>query len=1185
VTDSFAHLHVHTEYSLLDGAARIGDIVAAAVADGQPAIGITDHGNMYGVVDFYRACREQGIKPVLGTEAYMAHESRSERPTRRGRLDDSGGETEGGRKLYYHLTLLAENATGYRNLIQVASRAFLEGYYYKPRVDWEVLADHNEGLIATTGCLGGQVLQALLRDDYEGARERAGRLQDIFGRDNLFVELQDHGIPEQQRTNPQLIRLAEELGAPLLATNDSHYTCEDDAVSHDALLCVQTGSLVSDEQRFRFHGTQHYVKSAGEMRGLFRDVPSACDNTLWIAERCDVEIEFGKPQLPDFPLPDGFKDDDAYLEHLAFEGARKRWGDTLPDSVVERLAYELKVIGDMGFSAYFLITWDLIRYARERSIRVGPGRGSAAGCAVAYALEITDLDPIRYDLLFERFLNPSRSNMPDIDMDFDSRHRDELIRYAAERYGRDHVAQIITFSQIKARAAVRDAARVLGHPYGLGDRVAKAMPQLIMGRDTPLAACLVETDEHSEGFKMAADLRQMYETDNDVREVVDVARGLEGLRRQDSIHAAAVVITKEPLTEYLPIQRKPESGQDPADAPVVTQFEMHAVEDLGLLKMDFLGLRNLDVITDTLALVEATRGEVIDIDNVQLDDAATFDLLARGDTIGVFQLESGPMRSLMRSLAPTGFQDVAALVALYRPGPMSTNMHNDYADRKNGRQPVSYFHPDAEELLADTYGLMIYQESVMRVAQKFAGYSMADADNLRKACGKKDRDLMQKERKGFVSGCEATGYGGALGDDLFDDIEQFADYAFNKSHSYGYGYIAYQIAFLKANYPVEYMAALLTSVKSNLDKAAVYLNECRIMGIDVGVPDINTARSDFHALPGDQVGANGSGSGHRIAFGLSAVRNVGEGLVDLLLAERDSGGPFADFYDFVERCDSTVLNKRTVESLIKAGAFDTFGHPRQGLLLAHEQVIEHTLARRREHDMGVMSLFGEGDSEPLFDERTVISDVEFDKTVRLAFEKEMLGLYVSDHPLSGYEVALRRRCDMAIADLADVDDGMQHTIGGVLTNLQKKWTRKGDLMAVFDLEDLGGSVEVTVFPKTMAEHGHKLEEDAIVLVRGRLDDRRGAVPKILCHEVEVIEMGDLPSSRPVRLRLPIDRVSRSTVDELKELLSAHPGDAEVYLHLGDRQVLRLPADYCVNPSGGLVGELRVLLGAEAVVTG
>jgi DNA polymerase-3 subunit alpha len=1184
VTDSFSHLHVHTEYSLLDGAARIDDIVAAAVADGQPAIGITDHGNMYGIVEFYRACREQGIKPVLGTEAYMAHESRSERPARRGRLDDSGGETDGGRKLYYHLTLLAENGTGYQNLIQVASRAFLEGYYYKPRVDWEVLADHSEGLIATTGCLGGQVLQALLRDDYAGARDRAGRLQDIFGRDNLFVEIQDHGIPEQQRTNPQLIRIAEELGAPLLATNDSHYTCEGDAVAHDALLCVQTGSLMSDEKRFRFHGTQHYVKSAGEMRDLFRDVPSACDNTLWIAERCDVEIEFGSPQLPDFPLPEGFTDDDGYLEHLAFEGARKRWGDTLPDTVVERLAYELKIIGDMGFSSYFLITWDLIRYARERRIRVGPGRGSAAGCAVAYALQITDLDPIKYDLLFERFLNPSRIDMPDIDMDFDSRYRDEMIRYAAERYGRDHVAQIVTFSQIKARAAVRDAARVLGYPYGMGDRVAKAMPPLIMGRDTPLAACLEETEKHRDGYKMATELRQMYEIDTDVRKVVDVARGLEGLRRQDGIHAAAVVITKEPLTRYLPIQRKPESGQDPAEAPVVTQYDMHAVEDLGLLKMDFLGLRNLDVITDTLVLIQATRGEVVDIDNLPLDDRATFELLTRGDTIGVFQLESGPMRSLMRSLAPTCFEDVAALVALYRPGPMAANMHNDYADRKNGRQAVQYIHPDAEELLFDTYGLMIYQESVMRMAQKFAGYSLADADNLRKACGKKIRELMQKEREGFISGCEATGYGGALGEELFDIIEQFADYAFNKSHSYGYGLIAYQIAFLKANYPVEYMAALLTSVKSNLDKAATYLNECRIMGIDVGVPDINTAHSDFHAIHGVD-DADGKCAGSRIVFGLSAVRNVGEGLVELLLAERSANGPFADFYDFVERCDTTVLNKRTVESLIKAGAFDALGHPRQGLLLAHEQVIDHTLARRREHDMGVMSLFGEDESDPLFDERTTISDVEFDKTVRLAFEKEMLGLYVSDHPLMGFEVALRRRCDLGIAELAEVDDGMQHTVGGVVTNLQKKWTKKGELMAVFDLEDLSGVVEVMVFPRTMTEHGHKLEEDAIVLVRGRLDGRREDVPKVICHEVEVVVMGDLPSTRPVRVRLPIERVSESTVNELKALLSAHPGDAEVYLHLGDRQVLRLPADYCVDPMSGVVAELRVLLGAEAVLSG
>ena len=548
VSASFSHLHVHTEFSLLDGAARLDDLVVAALADGQQALGITDHGNMYGILDFYRACHDRGIKPILGTEAYMAHESRSERPSRRGRADDSGGETAGGRKLMYHLTLLAENSVGYRNLIQLSSRAFLEGYYYKPRVDWEVLHDHREGVIATTGCLGGHVLQSLLRDDYDAARNKAGRLQEIFGRENLFVELQDHGIPEQQRTNPQLVQLARELGAPLVATNDSHYVHRGDAVAHDALLCVQTGSLMDDPGRFRFHGDQHYLKTTTEMRDLFQDISEACDNTLAISERCNVEIQFGSPQLPEFPLPPGFEDDDSYLRHLTLEGARGRWGETLDDQLADRLAYELRIISDMGFSSYFLITWDLIRYARERGIRVGPGRGSAAGCAVAYCLRITDLDPIRYDLLFERFLNPDRITMPDIDMDFDSRHRDELIRYAAGKYGRDHVAQIVTFSKIKARAAVRDAARVLGHPYALGDRIAKAMPPLVMGRDTPLAACMEQTEEYRDGYKMATELRDMYSADRDVRQVVDVARGLEGLRRQDGIHAAAVVITREPLT-------------------------------------------------------------------------------------------------------------------------------------------------------------------------------------------------------------------------------------------------------------------------------------------------------------------------------------------------------------------------------------------------------------------------------------------------------------------------------------------------------------------------------------------------------------------------------------------------------------------------------------------------------------
>ena len=1182
MTAGFAHLHVHTEFSMLDGAARIGELVDAAAADGQTALGITDHGNMYGILDFYRACRDRGVKPILGTEAYMAHDTRFERPSRRGRVDDSGGETDGGRKLMYHLTLLAENDVGYRNLIQVASRAFMEGYYYKPRVDWDVLAEHSEGLIATTGCLGGHVLQALLRDDFDDARTKAARLQEIFGKDNLFIELQDQGIPEQHRTNPQLERIARELGAPLLATNDSHYTRREDARAHDALLCVQTGSQMSDPNRFRFSGEEHYLKSTHEMRELFRDLPDACDNTLWIAERCGVEIEFGNPRLPDFPIPEGFEDADSYLEHLTFEGARKRWGNQLDDRVVERLAYELATIRDMGFSSYFLITWDLIRHARDQGIRVGPGRGSAAGCAVAYSLRITDLDPIRYDLLFERFLNPSRISMPDIDMDFDSRFRDEMIRYAAEKYGRDHVAQIVTFSQIKARAAVRDAARVLGYPYALGDRVAKAMPPLIMGRDTPLAACLDEDEQYPDGFKVAADLRDMYSNDDDVRAVVDVARGLEGLRRQDGIHAAAVVITREPLTEYLPIQRKPESGQDPEDAPVVTQYDMNGVADLGLLKMDFLGLRNLDVITDTLQLIERTRGEMVDIDAVDLVDEPTLAMLARGDSIGVFQLESGPMRALMRSLAPSSFEDVAALVALYRPGPMAANMHNDYADRKNGRQQVVHLHPDAEEILGDTYGLMIYQESVMRVAQKFAGYSLAEADNLRKACGKKDRELMQHARAAFVGGCEATGYGSALGDEMFDIIEQFADDAFNKSHSYGYGFIAYQIAYLKAHYPVEYLAALLTSVRSNLDKAAVYLNECRVLDIEVGVPDINVARSNFEPVP--DLAAEPNASPGRIVFGLSAVRNVGEGLVELIEAERAANGPFADFYDFAERCNTTVLNKRTIESLIKAGAFDALGHPRQGLLHAHEQIIDHTVARRKEHDMGVMSLFGESSEGPSFDERAEVADVEFDKATRLAFEKEMLGLYVSDHPLLGYESALRRRADSTIGELEDADDGVFRVVGGVVTNLAKKWTRRGDLMATFDLEDLGGTIEVMVFPKTMADHGHKLADDAIVLVRGRID-RREDLPKVICQDVEVLETTQLDQSRPVRVQLPMNRVYAETIEELKELLATHPGDSEVYLHLGDRQVLRLPDDFSVDPASGLVAEIRILLGADAVLAG
>ena len=853
----------------------------------------------------------------------------------------------------------------------------------------------------------------------------------------------------------------------------------------------------------------------------------------------------------------------------------------------------MKTINDMGFAPYFLITWDLIKHARDSRIRVGPGRGSAAGCAVAYCLWITDLDPIKYDLLFERFLNPSRISMPDIDMDFDSRYRDEMIRYAAERYGRDHVAQIITFGTIKARNAVRDAARVLGYPYGVGDKLAKAMPPMVMGRDTPLKYCFEQNPKYADGYKAAADLRAMYDTDDDLKRVIDVARGLEGLKRSDGIHAAAVVITKDPVTDYVPIQRKPESGQDPADAPVVTQYEMHGVEDLGLLKMDFLGLRNLDVITDAEEMIQRQRDSGFVVEEIAMDDADTFALLSRGDTIGVFQLESPPMRQLLKAMAPNSFEDVSAVLALYRPGPMSVNMHYDYADRKNDRKPVEYFHADAEEVLHDTYGLMIYQESVMRVAQKFAGYSLAEADNLRKACGKKIRELMAKERDAFEAGVERTGYGKDLGPQLFDIIEKFADYAFNKSHTFGYGLITYQTAYLKAHYPVEYIACLLTSVKNNLDKAAIYLSDCRSMGIKVLPPDVNRSMSNFGALsptelpPGVTLSVGSPGA---ITFGLSAVRNVGEALVELLIAEREENGQFTSFHDFVERVPEPVLNKRTIESLIKGGAFDTLGHTRRGLLTVFEHIIDTTVKRRREREKGVMSLFGDwggddasdnsgGDS---FDERTEIPDLAFDKTEQLRYEKEMLGLYVSDHPLFGVEAALKRKVEQSVLDLQSMEDGANVVVGGVITNLARKFTKKGDQMAVFLLEDLDASIEVTIFPRTLAEQGHKLEDDLIVAVKGRLDRRDESRFGLIGQTVTVLSgLSDGPAA-PLRLRLPSAALDELKIQRLKRILREHPGDSVVMVDIGQGKVLKLADEFRVDLDRS-VGELRMAFGHEAVL--
>ena len=818
MAEGFVHLHNHTEYSMLDGAARVEEMVLAAKADGQRAIAITDHGNLYGVIDFYEACRKHGVTPIIGLEAYMAANSRFDRPARRGKIDDTGGETEGGQKLYHHLTLLAASNEGYRNLRELSSLAFLEGYYYKPRLDWDLLERYNEGLIATSGCLGGVVLQALMRDDYPKALELAGRLQSIFGPENFFIELQDHGLPEQDRTNPQLLEIAKSLRAPLVATNDLHYVHHDDAEMHDALLCIGTGSLVADPNRFRFHSDQHYLKSAAEMRYLFRDLPEACDNTLVIAERASVTIEFDNDALPEFPIPESFRADthkegaNRLLRDLVVRGAHERYGEQLSDEVTARLEKELGVVADMGFSDYFLVVWDLIRHARERGIRVGPGRGSSAGCCIAYCLRIVDIDPLRYGLIFERFLNPGRRSMPDIDMDFDERYRGDMIRYAAERYGSDHVAQIVTFSTIKARAAVRDAARVLGYPPQLGDKIAKAMPPLVMGQDLPLEACFTPTPGYEGRFVEAAELRSLYDSDPEVKHSIDVAMGFVDKRRQDGIHAAAVVITKEPLLDYVPVQRKSGPSGSGEDAPIVTQYEATAIEKLGLLKMDFLGLRNLAIIERTLENIRRRHGIDVDIDNVALDDPKVFEMLRVGNSIGIFQLEGDKMRQLMRRLAPTGFDDIAALNALYRPGPLSENVHNDYADRKNGRQLVSYDHPDLEAILGETSGLMIYQEDIMRVATLIAGFSMTEADDLRKACSKKIREMIRAQRSKFVDGAEREGYGRELGETIFNKIEPFADYAFPKGHAYGYALLGYQDAWLKANYPVEYMAALLDVV-------------------------------------------------------------------------------------------------------------------------------------------------------------------------------------------------------------------------------------------------------------------------------------------------------------------------------------------------------------------------------------
>jgi DNA polymerase III subunit alpha len=1144
----FVHLHTHSEFSLLDGASRIDALFEKAERFAMPALALTDHGTMFGALDFYKAGVASGVKPIIGVEAYVAPGSR---------FDRTPGEND---ENYRHLTILARDEQGYRNLLRLVTAAHIEGFYHRPRIDKDLLAESSAGLIGLSGCLASEICRHLLAGQERKAYDAAAAYRDIFERGSFYVELQDHGLQDQRRVGPMLTKLAADVGLRLVATNDLHYTEKEHAKAHDVLLCIQQpGKVLADTDRLKFDTEEFYVKSAEEMRELFRDLPQACDATLDIAEACDLSLAFGELHLPRFDPPEG-KGLEQHLRDLAEEGAVRRYGE-VGQGIRDRLEHELSIICSMGFAGYFLIVWDLMRFAREQGIRVGPGRGSAAGSVVSYCLSITDIDPLRYGLIFERFLNPERKQMPDIDMDFDERRRDEVIRYVADRYGSDHVAQIITFQTIKGKQGIRDAARVLGYPASVGDRLCKMYPPAVLGREKPIEDALHQSHE----------LRDSYENEPEAKEIIDNARTLEGLRREDSVHAAGVVIGDAPLVNYLPLKLSKESRDD--SRRIVTQFDMHGVEELGLLKMDFLGLRNLSVIDDTVRMLRE-QGIDVAIDHVPLDDEPTYEMLRRGDTTGVFQLEGAGMRSLIQQLAPNRFEDLMALVALYRPGPLSQGMHAEYAERKHGRRPVTYPHADLEPVLESTYGIIVYQEQVMEIAVRLAGYTMGEADSLRYAIGKKKRDKISEHRKKFLSGAMERGYGEPLARQIFDLILPFADYGFNASHACGYAFIAYQTAYLKAHHPIEYMAALLTSVKDDKDKKPFYLNACRLMGITVLPPDVNASDIDF------------ASSGPDIRFGLSAVRNVGAGAVARIIEARRSRGDFTKFTDFCRYVDAGILHKKVLESLILAGAFDSLGYRRRGLLETYEKVAAPILADRRAEAAGQFSLFGGQGAEHEIDE-SVLSTEEFEKPALLRHEKEMLGQYVTDHPLLAVREQLDAQTDIEISELAALGDGDVVAVGGIVTALTRRYTKKGEAYLLFRLEDLAGGVQVIVFPSLYERAQDVIAVDAVIVVRGRVD-LRGRELQLVASEVRPLDGAGgngRPPDDPVTLEVSAQQCSDGLVVRLKEVLAGHPGQLPVVLRLVSNaggKTLRFGEGYRVDGSVGLLSELRSLLGPEAV---
>ncbi len=1145
---SFAHLHVHTEYSLLDGSNKIKECISRVKELGMDSVAITDHGVMYGVIDFYRAALDAGIRPILGCEVYVAPGSRFDREI--GNSDDR----------YYHLVLLAENQTGYENLTKIVSKGFVEGYYYKPRVDMEVLREYHEGIIALSACLAGEVQRNLLRGMYEEAKASAYRYQEIFGKGNFFLELQDHGMQEQANVNPQLLRLSEETGIELVATNDIHYTYAEDEKPHDILLCVQTGKKLDDENRMRYEGGQYYIKSEQEMRALFPYAPQAIDNTQKIAERCHVEIEFGVTKLPKYDVPQGYTSWE-YLNKLCMDGLYRHYGNPTAE-LKERLEYELSVIHKMGYVDYFLIVWDFIKYAKDNAIMVGPGRGSAAGSIVSYCLDITSIDPIRYQLLFERFLNPERVSMPDIDIDFCFERRQEVIDYVVRKYGADRVAQIVTFGTLQARGVIRDVGRVMDLPYAFVDSISKMIPKEL---NITLESALEKNGE----------LRALYEKDEQVKELIDMSMRLEGLPRHASMHAAGVVISQKSVDEYVPLSLG-------SDGSVTTQFTMTTLEQLGLLKMDFLGLRTLTVIRDAVALIKKSTGKEISIYNIDYDDKAVLDSIGTGKTDGIFQLESAGMKSFMKELKPHSLEDVIAGISLYRPGPM--DFIPKYIKGKNSQDTIVYECPQLEPILAPTYGCIVYQEQVMQIVRDLAGYTLGRSDMVRRAMSKKKADVMEKERKNFVygnpeegvPGCIANGISEHVANHIFDEMTDFAKYAFNKSHAAAYAVVAYQTAYLKYYYPVEFMAALMTSVIDNPGKVAGYIYTCRQMGIEILPPDINRGEGSFSVDNGN------------IRYGLAAIKSVGRPVIEAIIAEREKNGPFKHLKDFIERLSGKEVNKRTVESFIKSGALDSLGGTRKQFMVIYVKIMDQVNQERKYSMTGQMTLFDMVSEEQKGEFDIPLPDVgEYEKETKLAFEKEVLGIYVSGHPMEEYEAKWRKNISATTVDFqldeetgrTKVREGERRIIGGMITEKTIKYTKNNKTMAFLTIEDLLGTAEVVVFPRDYETYRNYLEEDMKVFIKGRVSEEDDNASKLICESIIPFEQ----TTCELWIQFSSIAAFKQEEERLYEMLMHAEGNDGVVIYCAEEKAVKhLPKNRNIHVNKELLADLTTYFGKERV---